>query len=302
MNDPTGNFSLYQTIGTSGAYNFESFTINNKYYLAVANFRNAATYKLDSVIYQWNGQQFVAFQHIGTSGASSFTFFKTSKDEEKLFLVVTNHRNDNTHSVNSVIYQWNNNQFEIFQELETEGALESTAFEINSEIFIAFANFYNSAQKHSVQSTLFKLSEQRFEKLQTFQTYGARGVNSFNIDGETFLAFANYVNSDSFIYKWDGGKFVLFQSIPAGKAIAWYPFVMCGQTYLGMANFVFEGDSVVYKFSGTKFIKYQEFRNPGAFDIKSFVYKSHTYLVITNYRNKHKKFDINSKVYKWTLI
>ena len=294
MNDSTGNFSLYQTIATSRAYNFESFTINNKHYLAVANFRNAATFKLDSVIYQWNGQQFVAFQHIKTSGASSFTFFKTSKDEEKLFLVVTNYRNGNTHNVNSAIYKWNNNQFEIFQEFETEGALESTAFEINSEIFIAFANF------NSVQSTLFKLSEERFEKLQSFQTYAARGVNSFSIDGETYLAFAIDIKSNSFIYKWDSGKFVLFQSIPAGKAIALYPFVMCDQTYLGMANFVFEGDSVVYKFSGTQFIKYQEFRNPGAFDIKSFVYKSHTYLVITNYRNKHKKFDINSMVYKWT--
>lgn len=168
-------------------------------------------------------------------------------------------------------------------------------FVINNEIFIAFANFYNSAQ-----STLFKLSGERFAKLQSFQTNRTRDVSSFNIDGETILVFANDNNIDSFIYKWNGSRFVLFQSIPAGRATACSPFVMCGQTYLGMASFVFGGDSVVYKFSGTQFIKYQEFLSPGAFDIESFVYKSHTYLVITNYRNNHKNFNINSMVYKWT--
>lgn len=295
MDDSTGRFSLYQTIVTNAAYHFEYFSINNKHYLAVANFKNGVSYKLDSVVYQWNGQKFVPFQNIKTKGGTSFNFFKTSTGEEKMFLVVTNYRSDTTNSVSSVIYRWKNNQFEIFQELETEGALESTMFVINNEIFIAFANFYNSAQ-----STLFKLSGERFAKLQSFQTNRTRDVSSFNIDGETFLVFANDNNIDSFIYKWNGSRFVLFQSIPAGRATACSPFVMCGQTYLGMANYVFGGDSVVYKFSGTQFIKYQEFPSPGAFDIESFVYKSHAYLVITNYRNNHKNFNINSMVYKWT--
>lgn len=113
-------------------------------------------------------------------------------------------------------------------------------FVINNEIFIAFANFYNSAQ-----STMFKLSGERFAKLQSFQTNRTRDVSSFNIDGETILVFANDNNIDSFIYKWNGSRFVLFQSIPAGRATACSPFVMCGQTYLGMASFVF-GEILLY--------------------------------------------------------
>ena len=93
-----------------------------------------------------------------------------------------------------------------------------TAFVINNDTFIAFANHYNSQQKYSVQSTVFKWSGGHFVKLQSLQTYGARDVKSFNINGHTFLAFANLYsgssyNTDSFIYKWDGGRFVLFQSI-----------------------------------------------------------------------------------------
>ena len=88
---------------------------------------------------------------------------------------------------------------------------------------------------------MFKWSGGHFVKLQSLQTYGARDVKSFNVNGHTFLAFANYYsgskhNTDSFIYKWNGNKFVLFQSIPTRGAIAWCPFVICGQTYLGVAN------------------------------------------------------------------
>ncbi|CAH3147999.1 unnamed protein product, partial [Porites evermanni] len=74
-----------------------------------------------------------------------------------------------------------------------------------------------------------------FVKLQSLQTYGARDVKSFNVNGHTFLAFANYYsgskyNIDSFIYKWNGNTFVLFQSIPTRGASAWCPFVINGQT------------------------------------------------------------------------
>ena len=89
---------------------------------------------------------------------------------------------------------------------------------------------------------------------------------SFNITGHTFLAFANFYsgskhNSDSFIYKWNGNTFVLFQSIPGRGGIAWFPFVISGRTYLGLANHNGDGQgksvkSVVYQASGAQFIKY----------------------------------------------
>ena len=141
MNDSTAKFSLYQTIDTIGAYDFEYFTIADKHYLAVANFESEkGQWKLESVIYQWNGQQFDVLQNISTNGATSFKFFKAAKDEEELFLAVTNYRDGDK----SVIYKWSGRQFEKFQEIETEGAQESTAFVIDDDIYIAFANFQNS--------------------------------------------------------------------------------------------------------------------------------------------------------------
>ena len=207
-----------------------------------------------------------------------------------------------------MIYKWSNSKFNTFQEIPTEGALGCTTFVINNDTFIAFANLYNSKEKHAVQSTVFKWSGGHFVKLQSLQTYGAHDVTSFNINGHTFLAFPNHFsgskyNIDSFIYKWYGNKFVLFQSIPTRGALAWHPFVISGQTFLGVANYYGDSQkhntqSVVYQASGARFIKYQEIPTHGARDMTTFEYKGHTYLVVANYYNQ-KKYNINSVLYKW---
>ena len=304
MQESSGRFTLYQTLQTRGAHDLESFSIAGKHFLAVANHYDG-THLLDSVIYQWNGKLFDVFQKIATKGGSYFTFFTINRDK---YLAVANHHDGSTHSIKSVIYKWSGGKFNKFQEIATEGALRCTAFFISNDTFIAFANYYNSQQKYSVQSTVFKWSGGHFVKLQSLQTYGGRDVKSFNINGHTFLAFANYYsgskyNTDSFIYKWDGNKFVLFQSIPTRGAHGWHPFVISGQTFLGVANH--HGDSqkhntrsVVYQASGSRFVNYQEFPTHGAVDMTSFEYKGHTYLAVANYYNGQ-KYNINSPLYEW---
>ena len=283
LNNSIGKFFHYQTIDTTGAWDIEYFTIADNHYLAVANRRDQTTYQLNSVIYQWNGHEFVAFQNIPTNSATGFHFFEMLPE---LFLTVTNHNG------NSVIYKWKDNQFEKFQEIRTEGNSDaSTAFKINTETFIAFANWRNSQQGNAVHSIVFKWSGKSFVKLQSLQTYGAVDVKSFNINGDTFLAFASDYNINSFIYKWDGSKFVPFQSIPTRGAFAMYPFVMCGETFLGVANK--QGDnakSVIYQYFREQFVQYQEIPTQGATDMTSFQYKGYTFLAIANR---------NSALYKW---
>jgi len=298
MDESTGRFTLYQTLQSRNAYGLEYFSTAGKHFLAVANYWDG-THQVDSVIYQWNGKMFVIFQKISTKGASHFTFFTVNGDK---YLAVANYY------TTSVIYKWSSGKFNKFQEIATEGAMGCTAFVTNNDTFIAFANHYNSQQKQSVQSTVFRWSGGHFVRLQSLQTYGAYDVKSFNINGHTFLAFANYYsgsshNIDSFIFKWDGGRFVLFQSISTRGALAMHPFVISGQTYLGVANHYdtsqkHNTQSVVYQASGARFVKYQEFPTHGAHDMTSFEYKGHTYLAVANYY-KSKRHNINSALYKW---
>ena len=87
LNDSTGTFFLYQTIDTTGARDIEYFMISDKHYLAVAKRLNGTTHQLNSVIYRWNGHEFVTLQNIPTNSATSFNFFEILQE---LFLAVTN--------------------------------------------------------------------------------------------------------------------------------------------------------------------------------------------------------------------
>ena len=303
LDDSTGMFYRYQTIDTKGGHDMEYFTIADKHYLAVANYRSKTTYRLNSAIYQWNGTHFIVLQNIPTLGATSFNSFKILSD---LFLVVTNSYNDTTHSLNSVIYKWGENKFNKFQGIRTEDATASTTFAIKTETFLVFANRRSGKQDYSVQSSVYKWSGDSFVKLQSLQTYGAHDVKSFSDNGETFLAFANWKNGsstdiDSFIYKWNGSRFVLFQSIPTHAGRAWEPFLICGETFLAVADYNNDGGkSVVYRLFGSQFIKYQELSTSiqYPFDLKVFEHKGHTYLAIANLRDERWRRNINSAVYK----
>ena len=123
FDDLTEKLSLFQAINTSGARNMKYFTIANKHYLAVANMRKETTYRVNSVIYRWNGQKFAVFQNLSTKGASRLSFFKVGKES---FLAVANYY-DVKFSVTSVIYKWKDSKFDKFPEIPTVGGWGSAA-------------------------------------------------------------------------------------------------------------------------------------------------------------------------------
>ena len=124
MDEPPEKFAFYQTLQTRGAYGLEYISISDKYFLAVA-YHWDGTYQLDSVVFQWNGQQFVVFQKLPTKGAAHFKFFQLNIDK---YLTVANYHDERTSSTKSVIYKWNGFKFNKFQEIATEGAIGCTAF------------------------------------------------------------------------------------------------------------------------------------------------------------------------------
>ena len=310
MNPSTEQFVLYQTINSVGPYDIEYFNIGNTDYLAIASHHDGITYRLDSGIFQWNGNQFVPFQSIATNGAGSFTSFKIL---EESFLAVSNFYNDTSHFISSIVYKWNTNKFVKYQEIQTEGALSGEAFEINNETFFVFGNHANSKYAQFVNSTVYKWSGRYFTKFQSLETTGAMYVKSFNSNGHIFLAFANLFNGstyniESLIYKWNGSKFVLFQSIPTRGAFALYPFVVCGQMFLTVVNYYdqqkivqrYSTTSDVYQFTEGHFIKYREIPTLAAIAVTAFQFKNQIYIAIVSYYSEiDNKYRINSKLFKW---
>lgn len=64
----TKSFEVYQMLPTSGAYDWEFFTVGPYHFLVVANAFDGVTTSVDSVIYVWVDGSFKVFQTIKVCG------------------------------------------------------------------------------------------------------------------------------------------------------------------------------------------------------------------------------------------
>ncbi|MBL4693125.1 MAG: hypothetical protein JKY92_07325, partial [Magnetovibrio sp.] len=126
---------------TTGATEWESFEINGEQYLAVANeINNAASYNQNSVIYKWDGSQFIQTQAIPTSGIRDWHSFKANGET---YLAAANNYSGTSYNTNSFIYKWNagTGQFDQLQTIATKAAQDWESFQIAGETYLAVANF-----------------------------------------------------------------------------------------------------------------------------------------------------------------
>ena len=132
---------------------------------------------MQSVIYQWNGQEFAVFQNVATRGASKLKFFKIGNES---FLAIVNLDNVGQETVDLVIYKWRNNSFDKFSEipptLRKFGGAAS--FAIKNKTFISFRGYSVGGEE---------VSGTGFSRLQTMQKYEARDVKTFQMNGQIFL-------------------------------------------------------------------------------------------------------------------
>ena len=280
----------------------EYFTIADTHYLAVGNFESGYTWREKVVIYQWNGNFFVVFQIISNKyyglrdmfryRTQKFTFGRGNRKADLNFMkigtepvltIVYWYRNRyNHHWIYLETFKWINNAFDTRRGgfgSRTFAAYHNgatTEFVIKNETFIVITTGNNLYVYKWLRGGFY------FLPVGTTQlTYGARDVKSFKMNGQIFLALANFEDgTKSNILKWNGNKFVPYQSLFNTEAIAWHPFVMYSQTFLGVVDAY--GKSSVYQAIGSLFFKYQELSTQGGHGMTSFVHGGHTYLVVAN--------------------
>ena len=148
-----------------------------------------------------------------------------------------------------------------------------------------------------------------FTMHQKISTSGASDWESFDINGETYLAVANHHNdssydTDSIIYKWDNGSFSQIQAIPTHGAKDWESFNIGDDTFLAVANYRQEEnysyniDSAIYKWNGSSFTEFQSIPTHGAYSWESFNIEGTQYLAVAN-SGTGSNNNIDSKIYKW---
>ena len=226
------------------------------------------------------------------------------------YLAVANHRDGPSYRQNSVIYQWSlsQEQFVVFQSIETFGAHSFDFFEIKNEQFLAISNYYDGSS-HSINSYIYKWNSNKFEKIQDIATDGALTAETFVISNETFIAFANHhteqkrVLVQSAVFKWSGQQFVKLQSFQTYGALDVKSFSDNGSTFLAFANLRSGSgqhniNSPIYKWNGSHFVLFQSIPTRGAAGLHPFMMCSQRFLGVASLYDDDNGYNTMSVVYR----
>ncbi|KAM7248785.1 hypothetical protein CapIbe_000824 [Capra ibex] len=197
-NPGTRLFEANQTIATSGAYDWEFFTVGPYAFLAVANAFNGTSTRLQSNLYVRLGGSFQLFQSFLTFGAADWEVFHIG---ERVFLAVANsHRYDvemrvqnDSYVINSVIYELNvtAQTFVRFQEIRTCSALDWEFFSVGEDYFLVVANSFDG-NTFSVNSIIYRWQGyEGFVAVHSLPTFGCRDWEAFRTAAGSYLVYSS---------------------------------------------------------------------------------------------------------------
>lgn len=84
----TKSFEVHQRLPTSGAYDWEFFTVGPYHFLVVANAFDGVTTSVDSVIYVWVNGSFLVFQTIKVYGKHKIRIRNNWPNKEDLISLI----------------------------------------------------------------------------------------------------------------------------------------------------------------------------------------------------------------------
>ncbi|XP_046872229.1 thrombospondin-type laminin G domain and EAR repeat-containing protein-like isoform X2 [Hypomesus transpacificus] len=194
-NPGTKSFQVHQMLRTSGAYDWEFFSVGPYHFLVVANAFDGVTTHVDSVIYVWLNGSFRVFQTIKTFCATDWEMFQIGS---RVFLIVANgHRlhgnGPSRYAINSTIYELDVNAqlFIRFQDIVTYSAVDWEFFTLGEESFLVVANSFDG-QSYSLNSVLYRWQGyEGFVPVHRLPTIGCSDWEFFNFEGESYLIYSS---------------------------------------------------------------------------------------------------------------
>ena len=147
------------------------------------------------------------------------------------------------------------------------------------------------------------------DSIQSIPTHGAQDWEAFTIDGEQFLAVANYHDGGwndvpQSIYKWDGTQFAsVWSAADRGGVSDWEYFQIGSKHYVVMVE-QYEGNysttiqHELFEWNGTSFTQIQTFDLNAGLDAEHMTIGGEDYLFFSIYRDDS-VYTQNSKLYKW---
>lgn len=299
-----GRFVAHGTLPVPGGEDAEYFRIGDREFLATASLRTGTgPYDLNchSVIFELKQGQFVPFQSFPTFAAKQWTYFEAGGHR---FLALAQGAvldgSEPRHPAHSVIYEWDGQAFQEFQQIDSAWGYNFAKFDIDAQEFVAYAD-------HIADAQILRWNGSSFEPFQTLEGKTSRAFAFFRAGGQAWLAFA-CLHGDTVLLRWDGQRFSQHQRLsgPGGREFHWIPGVSEDGGRLVVVNFILGTrdapipsiTSAIYRFEADHLVVETEFPTLGGTDAAVFKDGAHTYMVVSNSLSAEVRFAAQSCVYQ----
>lgn len=244
-----GAWSLIQTIPAFAAKQLYHFSFDGRHFLGLAQGvtlpHAKPTNPRESLIFEWDGTQFVRFQALEGKWGYNWHFFE--RDGHR-FLAYADHTSP------SLVYRWDGTAFVPFQTFtETSGRAFAT-FERDGGFYLLHAAIDRD-------TTLHRWDGAAFVQVQVLGGPSGREFELVESDDGLYLVRVCFIlgtpqdpktDLTSQIFRWEDGAFVLAAEFPTNGGTDANMFVADGQRYLAVSNSLtpeprFRQDAIVYR-------------------------------------------------------
>ena len=288
---PNSSLNAIQTIQVEGIRTFQSFSLNDAHYIAIAcSHGNNST--SSSWLYKWSGFQFVQRQEITNNGAADVDFISTSQAS---FLAFSCDLHDSV----PVVYVWDpsNEQFVFYQSIPVMGAVKVHFAMAKDTIYLTVAAVHTAPAVFEFKVSTFKLVDSEINSK-------ARDLYPFSVGSFLFLVALNQFESmrhlnSSVLYRLSGDHFKEHASLPiSGDHVHYFPvkgehFLVVAGEQSGSGSVT---DVVVHKLDGASLVPFQRIPAPSASFVDTFLLPDGCRVLLVSSLSGF------PKLYKWASV
>jgi hypothetical protein len=302
----------HQRLPTTGARAVLSYVISGARYLIVPQLSkdvegtpahmNGGDSDTGAPIFKWSAGRFVEHDKLPLTGGEDIEYFQLGADQFLITAGVRSGHGPYDYNIDQTLYKWNGASWTPHQTFPGFAAKQWHFFKIGERAFLCLAQGVTLGHieaKNPRTSRIFEWNGTQFIDFQSLEGQWGYNWESFQIDGQTFLGYADHVG-DSLIFKWDGSAFVPYQSFAPKAGRCFRFFTVDEKHYLAFANI--QGDSTLYRWDGQKFQSHQKLSGPSGRELRIVRTEKQLYLVQINFiegEPSAPKTDLKSRIHRW---